>query len=134
LDIRGLSLAARAAVVREPGELEDIARLRLQRHPEYAALPLALLREAPSQRISPQAGPHGVAVLRIAPEIISVLDCSKGFGHSDLVTFSERGFDAHIGPQRHRWDGADEALSQSADVRADDAASRPDQSRPTRSR
>jgi hypothetical protein len=27
-------------------------------------------------------------MLRITPEIISVLDYSKGFGHSDLITVS----------------------------------------------
>jgi hypothetical protein len=43
-------------------------------------------------------------LLRIAPEIVSVLDYSKGFGHSDLVTFSERDLDVHIGTKRHRWD------------------------------
>jgi hypothetical protein len=30
----------------------------------------------------------GVAVFRVAPEVISVLDYSKGFGHTDLVAIS----------------------------------------------
>ena len=30
----------------------------------------------------------GVAVYRVSPEVISVLDYSKGFGHTDLVTIS----------------------------------------------
>jgi hypothetical protein len=30
----------------------------------------------------------GVAVFRLAPEVISVLDYSKGFGHTDQITVS----------------------------------------------
>jgi len=43
-------------------------------------------------------------LLRLEPEIFSVLDYSKGFGHSDLITFSERDLDLHIATLRHRWD------------------------------
>ena len=55
-------------------------------------------------RIAPQPS-GGVVLLRIAPEIFSVLDYSKGFGHSDLITFSERDLDLHIESLQHRWDG-----------------------------
>jgi hypothetical protein len=41
-------------------------------------------------------------LLRIAPEIISVLDYARGFGTTHLVTFSELDLDVHI-DQRHRW-------------------------------
>ncbi len=57
-----------------------------------------------AQRISPHPTSVGVVLLRIAPEIISVLGYSKGFGHSDLITFSERDLDLHIECLRHRWD------------------------------
>jgi hypothetical protein len=30
--------------------------------------------------------PDGVALFRLTPNVISVLDYSKGFGHTDLVT------------------------------------------------
>ena len=63
-----------------------------------------VLREGALQQISP-APAAAIVLLRIAPEIVSVLDYSKGFGHSDLVTFSERDLDVHIGTKRHRWDG-----------------------------
>jgi hypothetical protein len=46
-----------------------------------------------------------VVLLRIVPEIISVLDYSKGFGHSDLVSFSERDLDLHIDTLQHHWNG-----------------------------
>ncbi len=32
--------------------------------------------------------PEDVAVFRVEPEVISVLDYTKGFGHTDLVTLS----------------------------------------------
>jgi hypothetical protein len=46
-----------------------------------------------------------VVLLRIAPEIISVVDYSKGFGHSDLIAFSERDLDLHLESVSHPWDG-----------------------------
>jgi hypothetical protein len=55
-------------------------------------------------RISPQPPAAGVVLLRITPEIISVLDYPKGFGHGDLVTLSERNLDLHVASPRHRWD------------------------------
>jgi hypothetical protein len=42
------------------------------RYPEYIAFPM------------PE--PEEIAVYRVLPKVISVLDYSKGFGHSDLVT------------------------------------------------
>lgn len=105
LDIKGLSLAGIASMVTDQCEFDHVAGLRLKRYPEYAALPSPVFREGAMLRISPQPAPAGVALLRIAPEIISVLDYSKGFGHSDLVTFSERDLDLHIDSLRHRWDG-----------------------------
>jgi len=30
--------------------------------------------------------PEDVALFRVVPEIVSVLDYTKGFGHTDLVT------------------------------------------------
>jgi len=46
----------------------------MKRYPEYASWPL------PDPKIAP--------ILRITPEIISVIDYSRGFGHSDLVSVS----------------------------------------------
>ena len=104
LDIKGLSAAAKASVVIDQSEFDHISRLRLRRYPEYASLPAPVLREDAVQRISPQPASAGVVLLRIAPEIISVLNYSKGFGHSCLITFSERDLDLHIKGLRHRWD------------------------------
>jgi len=104
MDIKGLSLAGHATEVTDPAELEYVTKLRLQRYPEYATLPTER-DDAALQRISPRPSPAHVALLRIAPDIISVLDYSKGFGHSDLVTFSTRDLDVHIGSLRHHWQG-----------------------------
>ena len=51
--------------------------------------------------------PRGVALLRIAPDIISVLDYEHGFGHSELVTFSERDLDVHLETRSHPWNAVD---------------------------
>ena len=103
LAIKGLSLAARAIEVTDPSEFDHAAKLRLKRYPEYSAQPSAASKADASLRIAPRPPPANVALLRIEPEIISVLDYSKGFGHSDLVTFSERDLDVHIGSEQHPW-------------------------------
>jgi general stress protein 26 len=105
LEIQGLSLAGRAVAVSDSEEFEHVAGLRLKRYPEYAVLPPPVLREGALRRISPQPPSSDVVLLRIAPEIISVVDYSKGFGHSDLIAFSERDLDLHIESLRHRWNG-----------------------------
>lgn len=74
LAIEGLSIAARAFPVANPGEVQRVARLMVSRYPEYAAMPQPDLSE--------------VAAYRVEPEVISVLDYTKGFGHSDLVHLS----------------------------------------------
>jgi general stress protein 26 len=107
VDIKGLSLAGRASAVTDQGEFDYVAGLRLKRYPEYAALPPPIFHGGALSisRIASQPSSAGVVLLRIAPEIFSVLDYSKGFGHSDLVTFSEHDLDLHIESLRHRWDG-----------------------------
>jgi general stress protein 26 len=104
LDIKGLSLAGTASLVDDGHEFDYVSRLRLQRYPEYAGLPAPVFRGGAIQRISPRPSGDGVVLLRIAPEVISVIDYSRGFGHSDLVTFSELGLDVHLETSRHRWD------------------------------
>jgi general stress protein 26 len=104
LEIKGLSLAGRTSVVTDESEFHYIAELRLKRYPEYAALPPPIFRGHGLSRLAPQPS-GGVVLLRIAPEIFSVLDYSKGFGHSDLIAFSERDLDLHIESRWHGWVG-----------------------------
>ncbi|WIM11889.1 pyridoxamine 5'-phosphate oxidase family protein [Enhydrobacter sp.] len=103
LDIEGLSLAGTATVVTDQTEFDDISRLRLTRYPEYAVPRPALARKAAAARIAPRPSSKSVVLLRIAPEIFSLLDYSRGFGHSDLMTFSDRDLDVHIASLQHRW-------------------------------
>lgn len=102
-DIKGLSLAAKASLVTDPAEFDYVSELRLKRYPEYATLSPPTGANIAAIRMAPKPASERVALLRIAPEIISVVDYSKGFGHSDLIAFSERDLDLHIASLRHHW-------------------------------
>ena len=75
LKIKGLSIAAQVAEVTDTGELDHA-------HRNHAG---AL------SRIQGHAARRSAAVptLRLTPEVVSVLDYSKGFGHSDLVKVTD---------------------------------------------
>jgi nitroimidazol reductase NimA-like FMN-containing flavoprotein (pyridoxamine 5'-phosphate oxidase superfamily) len=70
--ISGLSMAACAYLVSSPAEAGRAMNLLGQRYPEYASFPAPKLEE--------------IRIFRVEPKVISVLDYSKGFGHTDLVT------------------------------------------------
>jgi general stress protein 26 len=88
LDIQGLSLAGKAHVVDDNAEWNRVTALRLARYPEYAALPPPVFRGDALARIAPQPPSAQVVLLRIEPEVFSVIDYSQGFGHTDLITVS----------------------------------------------
>jgi len=73
MDIQGLSMAARASAVTDPAEMEKAARLLMARYPPQVGAP-------------PMPTTADVRMFRVTPTMISVLDYSKGFGHTDLVT------------------------------------------------
>ena len=75
--ISALSIAARASEVRDPQQRKRAVGLLLDRHPGL-------------KRLEPPAPDHS-AVMRANPEIITILDYSKGFGHSDLLTVGPGG-------------------------------------------
>lgn len=77
LEIKGFSMAARVAVVKDHAEIDRATELLFQRYPEYKAYMTAW-----------QPDVSDLAFLRITPEIVSILDYSKGFGHADLVHVS----------------------------------------------
>jgi len=91
LQIKGLSIAARAVEVTDKGEIEHVAEILLRRYPEY--------------KVMPRPDPHAVPTLRLTPEIVSVLDYSKGFGHSDLVRVSDNDLAEFVEARRHHWAG-----------------------------
>ena len=72
LAITGLSMAARAQPVTDGAEAEKILHVLPQKYPEVS---LSL----------PMPGPDDIRIFRVTPTVISVLDYSKGFGHTDLV-------------------------------------------------
>ncbi|TIO07632.1 pyridoxamine 5'-phosphate oxidase family protein [Mesorhizobium sp.] len=73
--ITGLSMAAHAKEVADPAEAAKILRMLPLKYPEQVA-PLPV----------PMPTPEDVRIFRVTPTVISVLDYSKGFGHTDLVT------------------------------------------------
>jgi Pyridoxamine 5'-phosphate oxidase len=71
-EIRGLSMGGRASPVTDTNEITRVSELLLRKFPQILKYALA--------------GKKGVFLVRITPEVISVLDYRKGFGHTDLVT------------------------------------------------
>ena len=76
LSITGLSMAARAHRVTDRAEAEKVIRM----------LPLKYPDAPPSTAQMKMPTPEEVALFRVVPEVISVLDYTKGFAHTDLVT------------------------------------------------
>lgn len=75
--IRGLSMAARALPIVDEAQIRDVMLVELpKKYSEYRSMMTDL-------DIS------GVAVFELRPEVISILDYSKGFGHTDQVTVGE---------------------------------------------
>jgi len=74
--ITGLSMAARARRVSDRAEAQKVIGMLPLRYPDAP----------PSTAQMKMPAPEEVAIFRVAPEVVSVLDYTKGFGHTDLVT------------------------------------------------
>lgn len=72
--ITGLSLGGRAHIVHDAVEVRRVFTLLMKRYPEYTQMPM------------PDAGE--VALLEIRPEVVSLLDYSRGFGHADTIALA----------------------------------------------
>jgi len=72
-EIRGLSMSAIAELLDEPEEARLAAACLERRFP------------AVSEWCGPDLG-HDVAFVRIRPQMVSVIDYSQGFGHTELVS------------------------------------------------
>ena len=72
--ITGLSMAAHAQTVVDPSEANKVLRMLPLKYPENLSVPV------------PMPTPEDVRIFRVTPTVISVLDYSKGFGHTELVT------------------------------------------------
>ena len=73
--ITGLSMAAHARPVTDRAEAQKALRLLMAKYPP---------QEVPAGWTMPE--PEEVRIFRVEPTVISVLDYSKGFAHTDLVT------------------------------------------------
>ena len=71
--ITGLSMAAHACPVNDREEANEVLRMMPLRYPDCPPPPF------------PMPTPDDVRIFRVTPEVISLLDYSKGFGHTDLV-------------------------------------------------
>ena len=78
MQIKGLSMAAHAERVLEEAEGIKALSLLFARYPAQEGVTFAL----PS--------PSDVAIFRVTPKIVSVLDYTLGFAHTDLVTCDEQ--------------------------------------------
>ena len=75
--IKALSIAARASEVTDANQRKQAVTQLLERHPGL-------------RRLEPPDPSHS-AVMRAYPEIVTILDYSKGFGHADILTVSPGG-------------------------------------------
>lgn len=75
MEISGLSMAARAQAVTDAREGEQAMRMLMERYPQQQSLPFTSLPSFAEVRL-----------FRLTPRVISVLDYSRGFGHTELVT------------------------------------------------
>ena len=73
MEIAGLSMAARARPVVDRDEAVKALTLLQRKYPQQLSLP------------GPMPQPGEVAIFRLTPIVISVLDYAKGFAHTDLI-------------------------------------------------
>lgn len=73
MEIKGLSMAAHAIEVTDKSEAERVLALMPTKYPEQKSFPLEMPK------------PGDVKIYRLEPKVISVLDYTQGFGHTDLV-------------------------------------------------
>jgi nitroimidazol reductase NimA-like FMN-containing flavoprotein (pyridoxamine 5'-phosphate oxidase superfamily) len=74
MGITGLSMAARAHAVTDREEAEKVLRMLPLKYPKDTKLP------------GPMPTVDQVRIFRLTPIVISILDYTKGFGHTDLVS------------------------------------------------
>lgn len=71
-EIRGLSLGGRARFVLDPAETSRVYQAMISRFPQI-------------DDYATQAEQQQASVVRVKPEIISLLDYRKGFGHTEEI-------------------------------------------------
>lgn len=89
LEIKALSISGQATVVDDRTEIDHARALFLDRFPEY--------------RVLPAPNPEGTGMLRVVPEKVSVVDHTRGYGHTDLAVLTEDDFAAIVDSRRRHW-------------------------------
>ena len=74
MKITGLSMAAHAHAVTDRPEADKVLRMLPLKYPDAPPLPMKM----PS--------PDEIRLFRVEPTVISILDYSRGFGHTDVVS------------------------------------------------
>jgi hypothetical protein len=87
--IQGLSIAAVAHEVTAPAELAEVQALMVRRFPQLASA------EAPD--------PGTLKIFRLRPQVVSVLDYAKGFGHTDVVRVGGDDIAETLESMAHHW-------------------------------
>lgn len=72
MEITGVSMAARAIAVLDRTEAQKVLSMLPSKYPDQKNFP------------GPMPEPEQVRIYRLEPVVISLLDYSKGFGHTDL--------------------------------------------------
>ena len=89
--IKGLSMAAEAEFVTDPKEIMRFGELMVERFgdqvkEEFDRISAQLGKSGAQKTGASPLEAVGMAVIRARPMIVSMLDYTKGFGHTDLVT------------------------------------------------
>lgn len=95
LEIKALSMSASAVLVEDETEMAHAGRILMQRYPEY--------------KVMPQPDPMTIFLVRVTPEFVSIIDYTKGFGHTELVKLSSADIDDFRAAHQHHWAGEEEA-------------------------
>ena len=74
MQLTGLSMAAHAEHVEDPAEAAKLMASLIAKYPPQDSLP------------EPMPPSDSAYIIRVVPTVISLLDYTKGFGHTDLVT------------------------------------------------
>ena len=91
LQIKGLSIAARAAEVTDQGEIDHAAEIILHRYPEYKVMPRPTRAAVPTLRLTPRSFPSSII--------------PRASAHSDLVAVTEGDLAEFLEARRHHWAG-----------------------------
>ncbi|MCB1743277.1 MAG: pyridoxamine 5'-phosphate oxidase family protein [Gammaproteobacteria bacterium] len=88
-EIQGLSMSARAHELHAGEDIERIGALMLERFPAVGDIELA--------------EPGDFALIEVVPEVISVLDYTQGFGHTDVAIVTKGDISQTRRGERHIW-------------------------------